>query len=130
MTTARWLAVVLFGSFCLMLPGPPAHAATPPVTAAEWQSVQVTHNWTMNEQPQLSGERLVWQAFDGTDWEILAYDLASGSITQLTNDDVDESDPRLDGAHLVWTTQPFLPWVHLPTNVSSTLSLYDFEGGL
>lgn len=132
MRMARRLTVVLLRSVApmlvvFMLSIPPAYAATPSVTASEWHSLQVTHNWTMNEQPQLGGERLVWQAFDGTDWEILAYDLASGSISQLTNDGIDESDPRLDGAHLVWTTQPFPPGVHLPINVPSTLSLYDFD---
>src|SRR5680860_368540 len=109
MTIARRLTVVLLRSVTLMLvvfmlSGPPAHAATPSVMDTEWHSLQVTHNWTMNQQPQLSGERLVWQAYDGTDWEILTYDLNSGSIVQLTDDGIDESDPRLDGAHLVWTT--------------------------
>lgn len=102
-----------------------------PTSPVSWTPLQITHNWTKNERPQLDGQRLVWQVYDGVDWEIESYDLTTGAITQLTNDTVDEADPQLAGDHLLWIVhspaQPPLSdsfWVDTPT-----LSLYDFATG-
>ncbi len=127
MKATRRLMVGLLGFLAFLPLASPAHAAAVPADTG-WLSLQVTHNWTMNEQPQLDGERLVWQAYDGTDWEILVYDLASGSITQLTDDGIDETDPQLDGDQLLWITHPapLPPWVYSLASGSPALSLYDF----
>ena len=96
-----------------------------------WASIQVTHNFTKNERPQLEGNRLVWQAFDGTDWEIEAYDLSTGALTQLTDDRVDETDPKLSGDRVVWIraqTQPVGDKA-IGSDAQPSLVLFDFATG-
>lgn len=128
MRHALRFSLLLLGCAALLLAGPPTPAtALPPWAPPEWQSLQVTHNWTQNERPVLSGNRLVWQAFDGVDWEILTYDLASGSIEQLTDDTADETGPEFVGDHLVWVSDPVpLPlWVYTVSAAVPSLTLYD-----
>lgn len=74
-------------------------AATTP-----WPSAQITHNLVYDWHPQVSADWVVWQADDGHDWEILAFDLQSGTIRQLTDDLFDDTDPQLDGDRVVWTS--------------------------
>ncbi|MHB8869190.1 MAG: S-layer homology domain-containing protein [Thermoleophilia bacterium] len=128
MRHAPRFSLLLLGCAALLLAGLPTPAtALPPWAPPEWQSLQVTHNWTQNERPVLSADRLVWQAFDGVDWEILTYDLASGSIEQLTDDTADETGPEFVGEHLVWVSDPapLPPWVFAASVAVPSLTLYD-----
>ena len=128
MRHALRFSLLLLGCAALLLAGPPTPAtALPPWAPAEWQSLQVTHNWTQNERPVLSGDRLVWQAFDGVDWEILTYDLASGAIEQLTDDTADETGPEFAGDQLVWVTYPapLPPQIYFFSAAVPSLTLYD-----
>ncbi|HFQ90581.1 MAG TPA: hypothetical protein ENK27_10950 [Desulfobulbus sp.] len=60
--------------------------------------------------PMLHGMTLVWQARGGlagatsgnTDWEIFLCDLESLQVTQLTDDDSDDTLPQTDGEVVVW----------------------------
>lgn len=101
-------------------------------SSPSWTSLQVTHNWTRNERPQLDGNRLVWQAFDGLNWRIESYDLTTGAITQLTDGALDDTDPQLSGNHILWTShsppEPPLSEIPRPGDVP-TLVLYDFATG-
>lgn len=131
----RWtprISLVVLGSLTLLLSGLPALAQAPPAAAATWQSLQVTHNWNLNSRPELSGDRLVWQASDGVDWEIVTYDLTSGAFTQLTDDGTDETDPQLDGDWLLWIShrEALPPQSYtMVADSGSTLTLYDFASG-
>jgi S-layer homology domain len=105
---------------------------TGPSTSLAWSTLQITHNWTKNEQPQLDGRHLVWQAWDGSDWAIESEDLATGVVTQLTNNNRDETSPRLSGNTLVWVSHspPMPPLFEGPSGSDTpTLSLYDYRGG-
>ena len=114
--------------------GAPAANAGDASTAAIWTSLQITHNWTKNQRPELDGQRLVWQAFDGLDWEIESYDLRTGVITQLTKDAIDETDPHLAGDRAIWIAgappQATDSQSLVPGNAGgSSLVLYDFAAG-
>ena len=64
---------------------------------------------TDNSHLSIHGMYLVWQAKGGlvgttsstNDWEIFAYDLATGKISQITDDTFDDIFPRTDGTYIV-----------------------------
>ncbi|NOQ46128.1 MAG: hypothetical protein GQ559_05585, partial [Desulfobulbaceae bacterium] len=76
---------------------------------AIWDTGSLT-TVTDSSQPAIHEMCLVWQAKGGLagtisaidDWEIFAYDLALGTVTQLTDDAVDDILPRTDGTYIVW----------------------------
>ncbi len=63
-----------------------------------------------NSHPAIHGRSLVWQAKGGiagttsskNDWEIYHYDLELKTVTQLTDDSLDDTLPKTDGAYIVW----------------------------
>ena len=113
LSLAFLLAVFLF----LPLATPaPALAATPD---AGWQSVPLTANFTRNEQPQIAGDLVVWRAYDGVDWEIMLYDLATRTTPRHT---IEQSEPLVDRGHGLWivhdTTEPVLVLYDLADDTS------------
>ena len=110
-----------------------AQAATVPRPA--WSTLQVTHNWTQNQQPQLDQRHLVWQAWNGHDWEMVSEDLATGAVIHLTNDSLDQTDPHLVGDHVAWIEHAKLSTLSadrhytFPDYSSTTLTLYDYCTG-
>ncbi|MBB5350965.1 hypothetical protein HNR46_001199 [Haloferula luteola] len=65
---------------------------------------QLTDNTGDDTAVALSGSTLVWQSWDGTDWELWGYNAASDMLLQLTDNTVDDTDPHIAGDHLVYTT--------------------------
>lgn len=65
---------------------------------------------TGNSHLSIYGMYLVWQAKGGLvgttssikDWEIFAYNLATGTVSQITDDTFDDILPRTDGSYIVW----------------------------
>ena len=63
-----------------------------------------------SSHPSLHGMFLVWQAKGGLagttsapdDWEIFVYDLTLRTVTQLTDDALDDIQPKTDGTYIVW----------------------------
>lgn len=96
---ARFGAVAVSALALAVALGSSASAAT-----TTWQSAQITHNLVNDWHPQVSADRVVWQAYDGHDWEIMAFDLHSGGILRLTDDLWDGTNPQLDGDRVVWTS--------------------------
>jgi len=52
--------------------------------------------------PDVSGSKVAFVGFDGSDYEILLYD--GTTTTQLTNNNLSDSDPRISGTNVVWNT--------------------------
>lgn len=80
---------------------------------AEVPAIRITEPMSMvtdNSHLSIHGMHLVWQAKGGlvgttssiNDWEIFAYDLATGKISQITDDTFDDVLPRTDGTYIVW----------------------------
>lgn len=57
---------------------------------------------TLTSAPQISGANVVWAASDGQDSEIFFYNNATGTVTQVTSNTVDDLKPQISGANLVW----------------------------
>ncbi len=60
----------------------------------------LTNNSVEERNPQISGTNVVWEQWDGNDWEIILYD--GNSIAQLTNNAYDDTNPQIDGAFITW----------------------------
>ena len=62
--------------------------------------VALTDNSLNDLSPQISGSNVVWNEFDGNDWEIYFYN--GSTITQLTNNNYNDFEPQVDGNNIVW----------------------------
>lgn len=54
-----------------------------------------------NTHADIDGTNVVWQGFDGNDWEIFLFD--GSAISQLTNNNVDELNPVVSGDYIAWS---------------------------
>lgn len=99
---------------------PPVQAGDP--ASHRWASiVQITDNKLMDEVPYLQGDLLAWRGHDGHDYEIVLHDFATGATTQLTDNEVDDWEPKVSGSHVAWMEGPAGgPW---------TLQLHDLTTG-
>lgn len=50
--------------------------------------------------PQISGNQVVWYAYDGNDTEIFLYD--GSDVIQLTNNEVSDIEPQISGDYIAW----------------------------
>ena len=67
----------------------------------------------------LDGEYLVWQSWDGSDWEILVYRFADGTTRQLTDNDFDDVNPTVTNGRIAWRRGYDRDIVDLPTWMES-----------
>jgi hypothetical protein len=51
---------------------------------------------------QISGDRLAWYGFDGTDYEIYTWAVGEGAPTQLTYNDYNDYAPQVSGDRIAW----------------------------
>lgn len=65
---------------------------------------QITNNDGDDIHPSISGNDIVWQAWDGNDWEIWAYNVTSDSLRQMTMNETDDINPQIDDNRIVWQT--------------------------
>jgi hypothetical protein len=64
------------------------------------KETQLTFSKTNNMEPKISDAGIVWQAWDGNDWEIMLFD---GSYTeQLTDNDVQDVAPVIQDGYVLW----------------------------
>ena len=67
---------------------------------------------TANEirSPAISGETVVWQEYDGNDWNVWAVVPGHGSPIALANDPGDQVSPAVDGTRVVWADNRSGDW--------------------
>ena len=53
-----------------------------------------------DQNPQIYGSNVVWEGYDGNDYEIFLYD--GSSTTQLTNNSYDDQNPQIYESNVVW----------------------------
>lgn len=66
---------------------------------------QLTNNTADEADVQISGNNIVWRTFDDGDWDIMHYDIDSGTLSRLTDTTLNESHARVDGSVVVWQMQ-------------------------
>ena len=95
--TGTNLCVVLSSAILLSL-GPGI------VQATIYNEVRLTDSEYDNENPWIGGNKIVWQGWDGSDYEIYCYDIVSGETTQITqNAPYNDMYPRTDGEYIFWS---------------------------
>ena len=52
--------------------------------------------------PSISGNKLLWSEFRNKQWDLFMYDLLTEQETQITNNDLPESEFTMDGNKIVW----------------------------
>jgi IPT/TIG domain len=63
--------------------------------------VRLTTNSHNDYQPQVSGDRVVWQGYDGSDYEIYTW-TPSGGVQRITDNEYDDEEPQVSGDRIVW----------------------------
>ncbi len=62
---------------------------------------QLTFSRTNSMEPKVSKEGIVWQAWDGNDWEIMFFD---GQFTdQITDNEVQDVTPVVEDGYVLWS---------------------------
>ena len=91
----RTLSIFALAAFWLLVLSPAADA---------FDIVQITNNTTIDERPDVSGSKVVWQdrgdGTTGSEYEILLWDGAT--ITQISNGSTWNDAPAIDGSNVVW----------------------------
>ena len=87
-------ALLLLITFLIVLVVPAAWADT--------TITQVTANSYDDRLPHVQGNFLVWQTYDGSDWEVFLYNITDGTTTQITDNAEDDVSPQTDGHYVVW----------------------------
>ena len=81
---------------------------------------QLTNNNFQDLNPRVSGNNIVWQGWDGNDYEIFMVS-GNGNPIQLTNNNTQDVAPQISGNLVVW--QQYTPIPNAPNN--ATILLYD-----
>ncbi|MCA9366645.1 hypothetical protein KC887_00065 [Candidatus Kaiserbacteria bacterium] len=90
---------------------------------------QLTFSRSNNMEPSVSDSGVVWQAWDGNDWEIMFYD---GSFTdQITNNESQDIGPTVKDGYILWTVPGTDTQEAKVYSIESeeTLTVSDHEGG-
>jgi hypothetical protein len=70
-----------------------------------WDGIRVwnlTTDGFADEHPEIDGDTVVWQKFDGVDYEIAVYDVLTGTTSFPTNNGYDDILPRISGGRYAW----------------------------
>jgi hypothetical protein len=67
----------------------------------ERKETQLTFSRTNSMEPKVSEEGIVWQAWDGNDWEVMFFD---GQFTdQITDNDMQDVTPVIEDGYVLWS---------------------------
>jgi len=77
------------------------------VRAINFASLQLTHNNIDDENPQISGDIIVWEGeTSGNNTDIFSYDMNTTQMLLLTTNSKHDFNVRIDGNNVVWTRSP------------------------
>ena len=68
--------------------------------------IQVTANYFYVLNPNIHGNELVFQGWDGDDYEIYRYRFDSGQLEQITNNQFDDISPVVWNGEIAWVAHP------------------------
>ncbi|MDR0993828.1 MAG: hypothetical protein LBN38_04590 [Verrucomicrobiota bacterium] len=67
---------------------------------------QLTTNYYYVLNPYIQGNELVYQAWDGSDYEIHLHDFTTGETRQITQNQFDDTNPVVQNGEVVWIAHP------------------------
>jgi hypothetical protein len=93
--------------------------------AGLFQVTQITDTELVDQDPQVSGDRVVWESWDGTDWEIYTWKAGALNATRITDNSGDDRQPQVSGDRVVWfgqadTGQEIFAWTPTQGTVQLT----------
>ncbi len=68
--------------------------------------IQITTNYYYVLNPDLHGNELVFQGWDGDDYEIFLYHFDTQQLEQITNNQFDDINPVVWDGHIAWIAHP------------------------
>ena len=68
--------------------------------------VQITTNYYYVQNPDIQGNELVFQGWDGNDYEIFRYRFDTEQIEQITNNQFDDVSPVVWDGRIAWIAHP------------------------
>ena len=74
--------------------------------AGDDKLTQVTANYFYVLNPNIHGNELVFQGWDGDDYEIYRYRFDSGQLEQITNNQFDDISPVVWNGEIAWVAHP------------------------
>ena len=74
--------------------------------AAATNLLQLTTNYYYVLHPDLHGNELVFQGWDGNDYEIFRYRFDTGQLEQITNNSFDDTSPVVWDGRIAWVGYP------------------------
>ncbi len=95
----------------------------------EKTEIVVTSGTSNNMEPAISGDNIVWQQWDGNDWEIVLY--SKSGFTTITENDVQDIGPVIEDKFIVWTAAGVdaqLAQVY-SLETGTIQAITDYEGG-
>ncbi len=96
-----------------------------------WDGTQIEHvSDAYNDclGVQLAGKLVVWQQYDGSDYEIYSHTIGQNGVARVTNNSVNDSSPVTDGSHIGWCSQEAGEWKVYLSDGSSTVKVTDGPG--
>ncbi len=85
--------------------------------------INISDNTLNNYNPQISGDNVVWQVYDGNDNEIYFYN--GSETTRLTDNDYVDESPKISGDNVVWQVYDGIDYEIYSYNGSETTRLTD-----
>jgi hypothetical protein len=67
----------------------------------ERKETQLTFSRTNSMEPKVSRSGIVWQEWDGNDWEIMYFD--GKFMNQITDNDVQDVTPTIEDGYILWS---------------------------
>lgn len=65
------------------------------------EETQLTFSRNNSMEPKISAEGIVWQAWDGNDWEVMFFD---GQFTdQITTNEIQDVTPVIEDGYILWS---------------------------
>ncbi|HEY9620603.1 MAG TPA: cadherin-like domain-containing protein [Crinalium sp.] len=72
-----------------------------------YRSVSGVTQFTDNSSPKqlkgFAGQNIVWEGFDGNDWEIFIHNIVTNTTTQLTHNAFNDKVLGISGSNIVWS---------------------------
>ncbi len=72
------------------------------ISAETFVTTQLTDNTVDDYEPQVSGDRLVWYGYDGSDYNVYTWALGDSSPTSVSDNTLDDYSPQVSGDRVVW----------------------------
>ena len=92
---------------------------------AKWDIRTLTSNRSNDYDYRISRDSVVWQGYDGNDWEIYVYDEATDTIQRLTDNGTDDKLPDNDKFEYDGTYVTHVVWAGIPDPYDPTDSDYE-----